>query len=437
MRQPTVLGSGLPRNWLLVASAPAYDRRMLVTRAIELLDSAHDPQRAAFPVRIRACTGGYAIEHEGPDVARYSINCLLGLQAAGRHGVNHPALAETQARVEAFAARHGRTITRPSDLGLFAAVAVGAGLESQAAESIERVRAITAGPAARRLTMQDLAWIVWGAAAGARIGVTGASELAHSLIDRMLARYVVSATGLPRHSLNPLRAGIVSFGSLAYYLTALHAYWCWSGDRRALDAFAAGVAATLRLQAPDGAWPWLVDCSSGAVLSRYPVYTVHQLSMASFFLLPALRAGILDTSRPVETSVAWVFGANELRRSLCVRRPYLIFRSVQPARPLPRVSRYLAAAPRALLSRSQTRPPTRRLGVDTASHSYEWGWLLAAWSAPRDRALLSAALAGARRRDREPGADYTPLVPVSVSVSTGMDDTTTMPGLQRAGTAEK
>jgi len=25
---------------------------MLVTRAIELLDSAHDPQRAAFPVRI-------------------------------------------------------------------------------------------------------------------------------------------------------------------------------------------------------------------------------------------------------------------------------------------------------------------------------------------------------------------------------------------------
>jgi hypothetical protein len=103
---------------------------------------------------------------------------------------------------------------------------------------------------------------------------------------------------------------------------------------------------------------------------------------------PARRLGLLASDAPIVDSVAWVTRTNELGTPLLRADPFLIFRAVEPARPLRRVSRYLSAAPRSLLELELADRVRRRVRLDTASHLYEWGWLLYAWADPATRPVL-------------------------------------------------
>jgi hypothetical protein len=362
---------------------------VILDRTLDLLESVYDPVRAEFPIRIRMSSRGYEPDYGGRDASRYSINCLLGLQEARRQGVKHSFLAETDELICAFVERHRSGVTRCSDLGLLVAlIAEDPCLQDCASETISRLRDACSNRRSALFSMQDLGWMLWGSVAAARAGMPGADSLSHGLIDRMASRYVVEATALPRHSLNPLRAWIVSFGSIAYFLKAVHDYWAWCGGQHAWELFVRGARAAARLQQTDGAWPWLVSASNARVLSRYPLFSVHQLSMAMFFLLPARRLGIIESEAPIAASFAWVTGANEVRQPLFSSDPFLIFRSAAPQSLWPRAQRYVSALQRSVLRDERDVRPSHDVFIDTASHSYEWGWLLQAWSEPESRALL-------------------------------------------------
>jgi hypothetical protein len=325
---------------------------MILDLALDLVARSFDPVGETYALRIRAGSGGYEVEHaDVDDAARYSLNCVLGLEEARRHGLAHPALAGLDDHVVAYVRRHAPAIRRPSDAGLLCAVcAAQPSLHDVAATTVETLLRSVRTPGRRTLNAQDLAWMLWGAVAAADAGLGRAETLAHELFRLLCSRYVVDATALPRHTRNPLRAGIVSFGSLAYYLKAVYDYADWSGS--------------------------------------------DELSMAMLFLLPARRLGLLESDAPIVDSVAWVTRTNELGTPLVRTDPFLIFRAVEPARPLRRVSRYLSAAPRSLLDLDQTDGTRRGLRIDTASHLYEWGWLLYAWADPRTRPLLESTWAG-------------------------------------------
>ena len=63
--------------------------------------------------------------------------------------------------------------------------------------------------------------------------------------------------------------------------------------------------------------------ASGAIVDPYPVFSVHQDSMALLFLLPALDRGLPGTAEAISRSLAWCFGENELGIDFYVRDPSL------------------------------------------------------------------------------------------------------------------
>jgi glycosyl transferase family 2 len=235
-----------------------------------------------------------------------------------------------------------------------------------------------------------------GAVAAARSGVRGAEPLAAALFGRLSAG-AHAATGLPPHRPVRWRGGLVSFGAITYHLRALHEYACLTSDRTARELFARGLRTALRAQAADGGWPWLIDARTGAVLERYPLYSVHQLSMSALFLVPALAAGVVDDAGPLDASLAWARGANELGLSMITDEPVFMARAIERRDRWQRPQRYLRPGAAALRRRSGDQAPGRTLRVNRVSHSYEWGWLLLA-------AAEQAALAHTATRHRRRSA---------------------------------
>ena len=136
-------------------------------------------------------------------------------------------------------------------------------------------------------------------------------------------------------------------------------------------------------QGPLGQWAWHYDVRTGAVVDRYPVYSVHQHGMGPM----ALRAVGEATGRrfddALERSVAWVFGANELDESMIDPERGVIWRSIR--RRLARgtlihvfkvlTMARLMRASRGLASVVNSRG---RLEIDRECRPYELGWLLVA-----------------------------------------------------------
>lgn len=226
--------------------------------------------------------------------------------------------------------------------------------------------------------MQDVAWALWGACAAERAGLAGADELARTAFGVIRSDLVVEATQLPRHSTRRYRRDIVSFGSLVYYLRALHEYGATSGSADADALFERGVQYALGLQGPRGEWPWLMHGASGRVVDVYPVFSVHQDSMAMLFLLPARDRGLAGAAEAVPRSLAWCFGDNELSIEFYVRDPFVAYRSIERAERAPRLRRYARSLAPSL--RGQPAFGSGNVHLNSECRSYHLGWILYAWA---------------------------------------------------------
>src|SRR5262249_31771606 len=129
---------------------------------------------------------------------------------------------------------------------------------------------------------------------------------------------------------------------------------------------------------------------TGAVVDRYPVYSVHQHGMGPMALNAVAAVTSRDVGDAIARSLGWVLGENELGRSMLDTERGVIWRSLR---------RHLAHGKlvhvcnfRGLIGLANAR---RRLAaavdipgqleVDPECRPYELGWLLLAL-APRGRA---------------------------------------------------
>jgi hypothetical protein len=329
---------------------------------------------------------------------RYTINSLLGLRQASRLD---------PATLDRFLERQYPRLESPADLGLLLVLLDDRPDDPRTQGALRRVRA-AADADGTGLHMQDLAWMLWGACA------VGDEPLAERLYRTMVTRFVEPRTGLPRHTLSELRGHVVSFGTLVYFLRALHEYATAFGDADARRRFDAGVERALAIQGAQGEWPWLIGVRSGVPLDFYPVFTVHQDSMAMLFLLPdpaghlvaSVRAGglrqpvavvaavgalyVLDAARgAIERSFRWNLGDNQLGTPMVVEEPFFVYRSIERRDRLPRARRYGRSLVRAGLGR----PAALRSGgvrINDEARSYHFGWILYAWSGRDDVPSLAA-----------------------------------------------
>ena len=350
----------------------------LLDGCVKHLIAVWDESSALFPYSTRLVDGRYVNDYDHPDAIRYTINSLLGLSAiaqAGTHGVDSNDLT---AMIDNFVERQGSRVVTCADAGLLALLLTEHGSPEPGAVEpwLDRVRSHLGNP--RALNMQDLAWGLWGACRAAQAGLTSGEEVARAVFSTLRDDFVSTRSGLPRHTTTRYRRDIVSFGSLVYFLRGMHEYADAFGDASAARLFQAGVLRALAFQGPRGEWPWLIRTSTGAVLDLYPVFSVHQDSMAMLFLLPAYDQGLPGAAEAVPRSLAWCFGTNELEERFYVQEPFFAYRSIERIDHAPRMRRFVRAVTEPV--RGKATLNARRVRVNRECRSYHLGWILYVWA---------------------------------------------------------
>jgi hypothetical protein len=345
--------------------------------ALDFLRHAYDPERALFSYSTRLYPDGSLVnDFAHPQTIRYTVNTFLGLSEAVRFGGPVDWVGDLGEAVRRFADVNRAELTSPADRGLLLVLL--AEVEPDHPDVGPMLDAIAAAVADDRpsLDMQELAWMLWGAVA--TLGDARAERVAHRIFDLIRRRYVNQRTGLPRHTPARYRANIVSFGSLVYFLRATYEYGERFGDATARALFDGGVRKALAIQGPDGEWPWMIDNRTGVPIDLYPVFTVHQDSMAMLFLQPAAAAGIEGAEEAMALSYGWNHGRNELGESLVLDEPCrFVYRSIERDEGNARLRRYL----RALGRPARDYPPrASSVRINRECRSYHLGWVLYTWS---------------------------------------------------------
>ncbi len=362
---------------------PPEQIEALLAGCIENLRAVYRGDEALFPYVTLIRNGNFVNDYRRPEALRYTVNTLLGLNRAARTEGLDISVAAVDEMVKTFTRLNASALKSIADMGLYTlllAESGWSGAEDAARSTLERLATSLDGAKPHAFTIQDLAWVIWGAAAATRRGFSGADELGRSATALVKNHFVDPSSGLPRHSTKRYRRNVVSFGGLAYFLRAMHEAAHTFDDADAASLFSNGVRLAVSLQGPQGEWPWMIHVRTGQPFEVYPIFSVHQDSMAMLFLLPALDGGQPRTEGVIARSMAWGFGNNELGVQFYLDDPFFAYRSIERAERLPRLRRYIR-----FLSYSITRRPGafgggRHLRLNDQCRSYHLGWILFAWS---------------------------------------------------------
>jgi hypothetical protein len=335
------------------------------------LQAALNPRDQVFDRQLR--DGRWSSTTDSETVTGTLI-CLLGLDRAG---VTVEGL-DPRAALDAVIVRlrqqrqHGA-----AGLALWVAAIVDG---PPATEVLDRV-GLPAQPAwLDRLTTMELGWLASGLAheqsrSAARDGAP--PPLVAAALEALVARQQPSGLlghATPRGPLvDRLRSGVANFADQVYPLQAL-AFATLVGAAGAAQPAARLAAALADRQGPQGQWWWHYQAASGRVVSRYPVYSVHQHGMAPM-ALAALAHVYADDDRWLGAAASgrrWLWD-NELGRSLVDDSLPTIWRSVERAESWPaRVGRRVGYVVRQGAD-ADARP---RLRLNRETRPYEWAWQL-------------------------------------------------------------
>jgi hypothetical protein len=348
--------------------------------AVRSLARMYRPEERLFVFRLRR--DGATIVGEGLS-PRYTAITLLGLVKEAPSTVSAVLGAHDLATVYS---RLIEDVPRATNLGdvaltLWAGHALG---HPDRRQALDRLRALHPDTASHPTV--ELAWVVSALThdAGA------ADDLREAVAGRLLASFNRTSSVFPHvvggERQNPLASHVSCFADLVYPTQALafHAELTGSAESRAAARACADYMC--RMQGPDGQWWWHYDYRTGRVLEKYPVYAVHQDSMAPMALFAAAAATGQSYDEAIRRGLLWLQSSPELGAgTLLDDGADLIWRKVARREPN-KLSRYAQA----LASRvaKDLRVPGLDVVfpprvVDYEDRPYHLGWVLFAFPPPR------------------------------------------------------
>jgi N-acetylglucosaminyldiphosphoundecaprenol N-acetyl-beta-D-mannosaminyltransferase len=304
---------------------------------------------------------------------RYTAMVLLGLLKSSASGVKHGFDVE-----ELESLLHDRVSELTlGDLGLLFWIAsrTGRPIDSIA----DRLTTATDGEL-DALAGMEIAWILIGTAN--HFGTTS-SPISREIavrINSYLRNKRTGKSGLPLHVGTGFRSRFPNFATLIYTLMAYAAV-----ARVELDPHAGSHAIELAdkiigHQLPDGGWPWLFDATSGRVVERYEVYSVHQDAMAPMGLFDVYELTRQPRFRDAAVrGLGWSLGTNELGVHFFDGEHGFAHRSIRRKKLTNRVLLSLNTASSSLIRR-----PVARVGrgveLNDTCRPYHLGWMLEAFA---------------------------------------------------------
>ncbi|GJM24568.1 MAG: hypothetical protein DHS20C16_09830 [Phycisphaerae bacterium] len=347
--------------------------------AVRSLVRMYDPQTRTFCHCIRRGEQGDQVE--GTSV-RYAATVLIGL-------AEHPDSLVCEVL-------HGQSaddvcatliagLSSDSELGevaltLWAARAMN---HADASQALEALRA--AKPQSCDAPTVEIAWSLSALVADANDNARD-DDLAKLIANRLL-RSFNEDTALFSHvpfDSNPsaMRAHVACFADLVYPIQALSFYYQFANDT---DALAAATRCGQRMcdgQGEQGQWWWHHDVRTGQCIEQYPVYSVHQDSMAPMALLALRQASGVCHADAISRGLEWLENAPEIDGSLFDKDADLIWRKVARREPGKLVRGLQATASKVhpslrVPAANTIFPPTY---IDYETRPYHMGWILYAWS---------------------------------------------------------
>jgi hypothetical protein len=225
---------------------------------------------------------------------------------------------------------------------------------------------------------QDLGMLLTGVVAQVREGGKEWTCFANPLFRFLQERFYGDA-GLFFDASSAFRRRFASFATQVYLSIACYHYGEFSGDASAIAMANTCVRKLIDLQGPLGEWPWFFDAASGQVLDFYEIYSVHQYGMAPALLECAEFHGVPGAKEALVKGFKWVFGENQLGRSMVVPELGLSIRSqVRKGELTTKLPRIVRAAKNAYLGRAAHLIENSAVELRMECRSYELGWIL--WS---------------------------------------------------------
>ena len=360
-----------------------------VNRTGILIDTA----LAALPRMLDARTGAFVftVRPSGPagQSLRYTCITLIGLIAAARAGSSSG--LDLPGLVKGLADR-SREISNLGELGLLLWCLSDHHQRLTPAHEDVLARIPVTDDRLEALTSTELGWLVSGLSRTALLAPRRAD-----IVDRAHVAYETlhgnqaEVTGLfcfggdaggrvRRH----LRRQLGFFDNQVYGIQSGVDYHRAFADPGALAMANRCLDVILHAQGPLGQWAWHYNVGSGAVVDRYPVYSVHQHGMGPMALQAVADASGRSEDDALERSLAWVFGENELGRPMIESEEGVIWRSIRRRiahNKLIHVFKMLSLVKMQgagnRLAAMVNRPG--QLEVDMECRPYELGWLLFAF----------------------------------------------------------
>lgn len=308
---------------------------------------------------------------------RYTMMTLLGLHRYEQSGNQSPVVIEP---VLDTLVRDTSWLASVGDLGLLLWTCAELAPERlpHVYEIVGAQNALTRFADARQGCTMEVAWYLTGLASCLMVGEAGLSGLekqitaARAILEGNCGDYGVYGHRSRRSGY--VRHRIGSFADQVYPTIAFSRLAQVTGDKGA-GAMALRTATKMcELQGPLGEWSWQYDARTGRVVSRYPVYSVHQHAMAPMMLFAAAEATGCEFNDAIFKGLAWISGKNEMHRDFIEPSLGLVWRCIY----LERFDKYMDVARRFLQLRSGV--AQAQLKVRYECRPYELGWLLYAFA---------------------------------------------------------
>ncbi|MGA2005889.1 MAG: hypothetical protein ABSG70_21125, partial [Terriglobales bacterium] len=312
---------------------------------------------------------------------RYTMMTLLGLHRYEQSGRRSPVAISTV--LEALLC-DTNWINSAGDLGLllWTCAELTPKRVPEVYEKVGAQSALARFSDARRGHTMEVAWFLTGLA---NCHLSGSSNLpglseqiatARQILERNCGRSGVYGHLSQDKSVGGyLRGRIGSFADQVYPTIAFSRLSQAIDDGKAREMALRTAERMCELQGALGEWCWHYDSVTGRVVSRYPVYSVHQHAMGPMMMFAASEATGRDFNDAIYKGLAWISGDNEMQRDFVEPSLGLVWRCIY----LDSMDAYTDAARRFFQLRSGP-ADVRQLKVRYECRPYELGWLLYAFA---------------------------------------------------------